>query len=226
MKFSILSLFPEYFESPFNVSMIKRAKEKQLIDIELVDIRSFASDKHKTVDDRPYGGGPGMVLKAPPVISAIRHVKTSESHVVYLSPQGKTLNAKKCRELSQKTHLVLLCGHYEGIDERVLDLEVDEEVSIGDFVLTSGAPAAVVLVDAIARFVPNVIGHPEANKKDSYEEGIFDHPHYTRPYVFENLEVPEVLIQGHHDKINAWRKQKAEMKTHKVRPELLENPVN
>ncbi len=221
MKFSILSLFPEYFEGPFNVSMIKRAKEKKLIDIELVDIRKFASDKHKTVDDRPYGGGPGMVLKAPPVTAAIRNVKTSKSHVIYLSPQGKQLNAKKCRELSLESHLVVLCGHYEGVDERVVDLEVDEEISIGDYVLTSGAPAAIVLVDAVSRFIPEVIGHPEANKKDSYEEGVFDHPQYTRPYVFEDLKVPEVLIQGHHDKIENWRRKEAESKTSEVRPDLL-----
>lgn len=222
MKFSILSLFPEYFDGPFNVSMINRAREKRLIQIELINIRDFADDKHKTVDDRPYGGGPGMVLKAPPVVSAIRHVKKENSYVVYLSPQGKRLTAKRCRELSCIKHLILLCGHYEGIDERAIELEVDEELSIGDYVLTSGAPAAIVLVDAVSRFVPEVIGHPEANRKDSYEEGVFDHPHYTRPYVYEELKVPEVLLCGHHEKIDDWRREKAKDKTSKVRPELLD----
>ncbi len=223
MKFSILSLFPKYFESPFNVSMIKRARDKKLVEIELVDIRQFATDKHKTVDDRPYGGGPGMVLMAPPVLDAIRHVKQEGAHVVYLSPQGNPLTAKKCRELSEKKQLVVLCGHYEGVDERVITKEVDEEISIGDYVLTSGAPAAIVLVDSVARFVPGVIGHPDANKMDSYEQGVFDHPHYTKPLVVEELEVPEVLLSGHHGKIESWRQNVAREKTEKVRPELLKS---
>lgn len=221
MKYSVLSLFPDYFTGPFDVSMIKRAKESKVIEIELIDIRDFAEDKHKTVDDRSYGGGPGMVLKPGPVVRAIRSVKNEDSHVVFLSPQGKLLNAEKSRELASYKHLILLCGHYEGVDERVLELEVDEEISIGDYVLTSGAPAAVVLVDSVTRFLPGAIGHPDAVKQDSFEEGIFDSPHYTRPEEFEGIKVPEVLLCGHHQEIEKWRRKKAEAKTKEVRPDLM-----
>lgn len=201
--------------------MIKRAKESNVIEVELIDIRDFAEDKHRTVDDRSYGGGPGMVLKPGPVVRAIRSVKKEDSHVVFLSPQGKLLSAEKARELASYKHLILLCGHYEGVDERVLELEVDEEISIGDYVLTSGAPAAVVLVDSVTRFLPGAIGHPDAVKQDSFEEGIFDSPHYTRPEEFEGIKVPEVLLCGHHQEIEKWRRQKAEAKTKEVRPDLM-----
>lgn len=221
MKFSILSLFPAYFEGPFDVSMIKRAKSKGILSIDLVDIRSYALDKHKTVDDRPYGGGPGMVLKPDPVVKAIRSVKEENSYVIYLSPQGKRLDAALCRELAKKPHLILVCGHYEGIDERIIDLEVDEEICIGDYVLTSGAPAAIVLVDSVVRFLPGAIGHPEAVEQDSFEEGFFDNPHYTRPPEFEGLKVPDVLLSGDHAAIEAWRKKQALAKTEEVRPDLL-----
>ncbi|MBM3191163.1 MAG: tRNA (guanosine(37)-N1)-methyltransferase TrmD [Chlamydiae bacterium] len=221
MKFSILSLFPEYFESPLGVSIIKRARDRGIVSFDLVNIRDFALDKHKTVDDRPYGGGPGMVLKPQPVVDAVRSVRLPESRVVYLSPQGRVLTAALCRELSQVPHLVLLCGHYEGIDPRAISLEVDEEISIGDYVLTSGAPAALVVVDAVIRFLPGVIGHPDAVRQDSFEEGIFDNVHYTRPPEFEGLKVPEVLVNGHHREIEKWKKQQASEKTQKVRPDLV-----
>jgi tRNA (guanine37-N1)-methyltransferase len=222
VKFSILSLFPGYFQGPFDVSMIKRAKENEVISIELVDVRDYASDKHKTVDDRPYGGGPGMVLKPDPLVKAIRDVKKEDSYVIYLSPQGRLLNADVCKELAKKSHLILVCGHYEGIDERVIELEVDEELCIGSYVLTSGAPAAIVVVDSVVRFLPGAIGHPEAAAKDSFEEGMFDSPHYTRPPEFEGLKVPDVLLSGHHSAVDTWRKEKALTKTKKVRPDLLE----
>lgn len=222
LKFSILSLFPEYFRGPFDVSMIKRARDRGIVDVELVDIRSFAHDKHKTVDDRPYGGGPGMVLKPGPLVEAIRSVKGEGSHVVYLSPQGRPLDAARCRELAEYSHIVLVCGHYEGIDERVIDLEVDEELCIGSYVLTSGAPAAVVVVDSVVRFLPDAIGHPDAVNQDSFEEGMFDAPAYTRPLVFEGLEVPEVLRSGNHSAIQTWKKKQALTKTEQVRPDLLQ----
>lgn len=220
MKWDILSLFPDYFSGPFDVSMIKRAKEKGLLEINLVDIREFAPGRYQQVDDRPYGGGPGMVLMAEPVTQAIRKVKSERSHVVYLTPQGKPLTAQRCSELAKKEHLVVLCGHYEGVDERALELEVDEEISIGDYVLTSGCPAAIVLVDSVSRFVPGVIGNEEATKQDSFENGIFDAPVYTRPPVFEGMEVPEVLRNGHHAEIEAWREKIAQEKTKRVRPDL------
>lgn len=220
-RFDILSLFPDYFEGPFDVSMIKRAREKGLLEINLVNIRDFASGRYHQVDDRPYGGGPGMVLMAEPVVQSIRSVKDEKSHVIYLTPQGKPLTAKRCAELSKKPHLVLLCGHYEGIDERAIELEVDEEISIGDYVLTSGAPAAVVLVDSVSRFIPGVIGNEEAARQDSFENGRFDAPVYTRPPCFEEKEVPFTLRQGNHAEIEDWRSNEAKIKTQKVRPELL-----
>ncbi|MBS0647751.1 MAG: tRNA (guanosine(37)-N1)-methyltransferase TrmD [Verrucomicrobia bacterium] len=220
MRVDILSLFPDYFRGPFDVSILKRAQEKGLLDLNLIDIRNFAKGKHAKVDDRPYGGGPGMVLMPEPVCEAIRSVKKERSHVVYLSPQGEKLTAAKCQELSQNEHLVLLCGHYEGVDERALK-EVDEEISIGDYVLTNGCLAAIVLVDAMARFIPGVLGHEEAAGQDSFQDGIFDAPHYTRPEVFEGMVVPEVLKTGNHAEIAKWRRKKALAKTKRVRPDLI-----
>ncbi|HSX03463.1 MAG TPA: tRNA (guanosine(37)-N1)-methyltransferase TrmD, partial [Rhabdochlamydiaceae bacterium] len=204
MRFDILSLFPEYFQGPFDVSMIKRAKEKKLLDIRLLDIRDFASGKHRKVDDRPFGGGPGMVMKPEPIVNAIRSVKRDESLVVYLTPQGTPLNNRLCEELAKKSHLVLLCGHYEGIDERVIEKEIDIEISIGDYVLTNGCLPAIVLVDAISRFLPGVLGHELAAQEDSFQKGIFDGPHYTRPEEFEGVLVPEVLKGGNHEQIQKW----------------------
>jgi tRNA (guanine37-N1)-methyltransferase len=221
VEIEILSLFPEYFRGPFNVSMLKRAQEAGLLEIRHTDIREFAENKHGRVDDRPFGGGPGMVLCPGPVARAIRSVRKENSHVVYLSPQGSPFTASKASELAQKEHLVFLCGHYEGVDERVLQQEVDEEISIGDYVLTNGCAAAVVVIDAMSRFIPGVIGHPDAVQEDSFQEGCFDHPHYTRPENFEGMEVPAVLLGGNHAEIRKWRKAQAMKKTQRVRPELL-----
>ena len=221
MQIDILSLFPEYFKGPFDESIIKQAQLKKLLEIRHTDIRQFADNKHNRVDDRPYGGGPGMVLMPQPVAKAIRSVKKAGSHVVYLSPQGSLLTAKKSRELAQWPHLILLCGHYEGIDERVLESEIDEEISIGDFVLTNGCLAAIVVVDALVRFIPQVLGHDQAANEDSFEQGILDCPHYTRPEIFESRQVPEVLLSGDHKKIAEWRQAAALAKTKRVRPDLL-----
>lgn len=220
MRVDILTLFPGMF-GPFNESMIKRAKEKGILDIRITDIRDFSKDKHRRVDDRPYGGGPGMVMMAQPIIDAIRSVRKEGSILVYMSPQGRQLNASLARELAQIKHLIVLCGHYEGIDQRVIDLEVDQEISIGDYVLTNGALPAMVMLDAVFRFVPQVLGHDEAAQRDSFEgEGLFDHPHYTVPVEFEGIKVPQVLLGGHHAKIEAWRRAQAEEKTKRVRPDL------
>lgn len=221
MLIDILSLFPGYFIGPFDESMIKRALEKGIISIRHTDIRDFADNRHLRVDDRPYGGGPGMVMMPQPTVAAIRHVKGATGHVIYLSPQGKKIDAAKCRELAGKPHLVLLCGHYEGVDERILEAEVDEELSIGDYVLTNGCLAAIVVVDSVIRFVPGVLGHPLAAKEDSFEKGLLDCPHYTRPEVFEGRAVPEVLLSGNHQLIAKWRQEQAEKKTKEVRPDLL-----
>lgn len=220
-EIDILSLFPAYFQGPFDESIIGQARKKELLEVNLVDIRDFADNRNRRVDDRPYGGGPGMVLMPQPVTQAIRSVKRTGSHVVYLSPQGSLLTAQKCRQLATYDHLVLLCGHYEGIDERALQLEVDEEISIGDYVLTNGCLAAIVLLDATVRFIPGILGHDAAADEDSFEQGMFDCPHYTRPEVFEGLSVPEVLLSGNHKKIAEWRRQRALEKTQRVRPDLI-----
>ena len=219
MRIDILSLFPEYFQGPFDVSILKRAKEKGIIEINLINIRDFAEDRHKRVDDRPYGGGPGMVMMPGPCIRAIGEHKQEHSHVVYLTPQGKPLNAKKSAELSAKSHLILLCGHYEGVDQRVIDT-VDEEISIGDYVLTNGCLPAIVLVDAVVRFIPGVLGHEEAAANDSFQDGVLEAPHYTRPEVFEGTTVPQVLLEGNHAAIKEWRKKQSRKKTRLVRSEL------
>lgn len=222
MEIDILSLFPEYFRGPFDVSMLKRARESGYLDIRQIQIRDFAENKNRRVDDRPFGGGPGMVLCPGPVARAIRSVKKPNSHVIYLSPQGSLFTAQKAEELARKEHLILLCGHYEGIDERVLQKEVDEEISIGDYVLTSGCAAAIVIVDAVARFIPGVIGHPEAVQEDSFQKGIFDAPHFTRPVEFEGVKVPSILReQGDQEVIRQWRKEQAIKKTIRVRPDLM-----
>ena len=220
MIIDILSLFPGYFKGPFDESMIKRAREKGILDIRLVDIRDFADNRHHRVDDRQFGGGPGMVMTSQPVTAAIRHVRSPVSRVIYLSPQGSLLNAAKCRELAQCEHLILLCGHYEGIDQRVLDNEVDEEICIGDYVLTNGCLAAIVLLDAVSRFIPGVLGHASAAEEDSFEKGILDCPHYTRPEVFEGCNVPQVLLSGNHAEIARWRHEQALKKTLMKRPDL------
>lgn len=221
MNITILTLFPEFFNGPFHVSILKRAQEMGLLYVRIENIRNYARDKHSQVDDRPYGGGPGMVLKPEPLLRAIRKVRTEDSYVVFLSPQGKPFQASVAKEFAKCQHLVLLCGHYEGIDQRVLD-EVDIELSVGDFVLTSGCPAAVLVVDAIVRFIPGVLGDPLSAERDSFEQkGYLAAPKYTRPAVFEGKEVPSVLLSGNHKKIDEWNAKQSYEKTKRVRPELL-----
>ena len=192
MKFYCLTLFPEMFEV-LNTSIIGRAKEKGLIDIELINIRDFSKDKHKKVDDTPYGGGAGMVMKPDVVYDAYKSIKAKNTKVIYMSPQGKTLNQAKVKELANEDNLIILCGHYEGIDQRVIDKIVDEEISIGDYVLTGGEIPAMVLIDAISRYKDGVISK-ESIEEESFTNGMLEYPQYTRPEVFENMKVPEVLI--------------------------------
>jgi tRNA (guanine37-N1)-methyltransferase len=219
MKVDILSLFPEMFTSPFNESIIKRAREKGLLEINIINIRDFALGKHQQADDYPFGGGAGMVMKADVVVPAIESCQ-KPSWVIYLSPQGRPLNQAKVAELSEKEHLVLLCGHYEGIDHRVYDL-VDEEISIGDYVLTGGELPAMVLIDAVSRMIPGVLGDEESALEESFTHNLLEYPQYTRPRVFRNQAVPEVLISGHHEKIRLWRKKQSLLNTLLKRPELL-----
>lgn len=221
MQIDILSLFPDIFWAPFQVSILKRAQDLGLLEIRATNIRDFAEDKHKKVDDRPYGGGPGMILMPGPCMRAIRNVKTKQSHVVYLSPQGTPLTAHMCEELAKKTHIILLCGHYEGIDQRVIDGEVNEVISIGDYVLTDGGPAAIVLINALVRFIPGVLGNQKAAYVDSFQEGLLEGPQYTRPENFEGMQVPEILLSGNHEEIKKWKEAQSIKITRQVRPELL-----
>ena len=221
MKFDILTLFPEMFEA-CNTSIIGKAREKDLIQVNLINIRDFSKDKHKKVDDTPYGGGAGMVMKPDVVYDAIESVKDKDAKVIYMSPKGNVLNQNKVRKLSEEKHLVLLCGHYEGIDQRVIDEMVDEEISIGDYVLTGGELPAMVVVDAVSRYIDGVITS-ESTMEESFSDGLLEYPQYTRPEIFRGVKVPEVLISGHHENIRKWRRKKSLEVTMQKRPNLLEN---
>jgi tRNA (guanine37-N1)-methyltransferase len=220
MDIEVLSLFPRYIEGPLQESILGRAIRAGLCTVRSVDIRDFATRADRRVDDRPFGGGPGMVMMAGPVVSAIRSCRRNNSHVIYLNPQGKKLTSKTAQRLAQLPHLILLSGHYEGIDQRALD-EVDEHISIGDYVLTNGCLAALVLIDAVARFIPGVLGHEDAAACDSFATGLFDHPQFTQPRVFEGKEVPEILFSGDHAKISLWRAEQARDQTQHTRPDVL-----
>ena len=220
MKFDVLTLFPEMFDV-LKQSIIGKAQEKELIDINLINIRDFSNDKHKKVDDTPYGGGAGMVMMPDIVYKAYKSVKTDKAKVIYMTPQGKTLNQKKVEDLAKQEHLIILCGHYEGIDQRVLDKIVDEEVSIGDYVLTGGEIPAMVLIDSVSRYVEGVLKE-DSIKEESFSNGLLEYPQYTRPEIFEGEKVPEILLSGHHENINKWRKQKSLEITKQKRPDLLQ----
>ena len=222
MKFDVLTLFPEMFDT-LNSSIIKRAKEKNLIEINLINIRDFSKDKHKHVDDTPYGGGAGMLIMPDVVYDAYSSVKSEDAKVIYLSPKGKVLNQNKVKELAKSQHLILLCGHYEGIDQRVLDEIVDEEISIGDYVLTGGELPAMVLIDSVSRYVEGVLSKDSTNEESFSEskENLLEYPEYTRPLEFRGKMVPEVLTSGNHKEIEKWRKEQSLITTYKKRPELL-----
>ncbi len=212
------------FTGPFSESILGKAREKGLVEINLVDIRDYTNDKHHTADDYPYGGGAGMVMKAEPIYRAYLDTKNKRKEntpVILLSPQGRRLNQDIVRELSKEKGLMLICGHYEGVDERVKDIIVTDEISIGDYVLTGGEIASIVLVDALVRMIPGVLGDEQSLVEDSFYKGLLDYPHYTRPRVFMDMEVPEVLLSGHHSKIDRWRQKEALKRTILRRPDLL-----
>ena len=222
MKIDVLTLFPEMFESVFGVSIIKRAIDNNLLSLRFVNIRDFSEDKHKRVDDYPYGAGGGLVMQPMPIFAAYEHLsKESDEkpYVIYMSPQGKTFTQKKAIELKEHKHLILLCGHYEGVDQRVLDEIVDEEISIGDYVLTGGEIAAMAIIDATARMIPGVLDSEDTFSHESH----FDGPQYTRPPVWREREIPEILVSGHHANIEKWRREKSIEITAKKRPELLKD---
>jgi tRNA (guanine37-N1)-methyltransferase len=223
MKFDILTLFPNMFSSPLRESILGKAIEKELIEIRTINIRNFTSDKHQVVDDTPYGGGQGMVMKVEPIARAIESVKAQNpsAWTVYLTPQGKPLHQDLARRLSTQPHLILLCGRYEGVDERVREFFVDEEISIGDYVLTGGELAAMVVIDAVSRFIPGVLGSDRSAAEDSFYNSLLEYPQYTRPPNFRGHGVPEVLLSGNHSAISLWRRKEALRQTSLRRPDLL-----
>jgi tRNA (guanine37-N1)-methyltransferase len=224
MKIEIITLFPEMFREVFSSSILKRAQQEGFINIVLHQLRDFTLDKHRKVDDYPFGGGAGMLMQPQPFFDNIESILAKvidKPHLVYLSPSGKPLQQRDLQRLSEKKHLIVLCGHYEGIDQRVIDTFVDEEISLGDFVLTGGEIPAMALVDGISRLIPGVLGHAESTEEESFSDGLLEYPHYSRPAVFRDLPVPSVLLAGDHGAIAHWRKKESLRRTLKIRPELL-----
>ena len=221
MKIQILTIFPDVCRSVFNESILKRACEKNLAALEAVDLRRWTNDRHRTVDDAPYGGGPGMVMKIEPIDQALSEMRSPASKVILMSPQGRRFSDQIARELAHETDLIFLCGHYEGIDQRVADHLIDDEISIGDYVLTSGVLPALVITDAVVRLIPGVLGDDQSAEQDSFAEGILDHPHYTRPSEYKGWKVPDVLLSGNHKAIAEWRKETALATTRQRRPDLI-----
>lgn len=223
MKIDILTLFPNMFDS-LNHSILGKAKEKNIVQIDTIDFRNFAENKHNQVDDYPYGGGQGMVLKPEPIFNAVESLETNEkSRVILLCPQGETFSQKKAEELAQEEHLVFICGHYEGYDERIRQHLVTDELSIGDFILTGGELAAMTMIDSIVRLIPDVLGKEESHKDDSFSTGLLEYPQYTRPQNFRGMKVPDVLVSGHHKNIEKYRLEESLRRTYLRRPDLLEN---
>lgn len=226
MQIDILTLFPDVVAALNTYGVIGRAIERGTVGLGVVDIRDYAQNKHRKVDDAPFGGGAGMLMQCEPIEGAIASVRTEKSHVVYLSPQGKVLTQQRSIELAEMPHLVLLCGHYEGIDERVVETLIDEEISIGDYVLTGGELPAMVLTDAVCRHIEETVGSPESVETDSLSDGLLKYPQYTRPRVWNGLEVPEVLLSGNHAWIEAWRHEASWEATKRKRPDLYQKKAD
>jgi tRNA (guanine37-N1)-methyltransferase len=227
MKIHIVTTFPKFFESPLDESMMKRARQREVVKIHVHDLRDFTTDKHRSVDDYPYGGGPGMIMKPDPFFACVEYIRAehdlSAARVILLSPQGETFSQKKANELAQEPALIFLCGHYKGIDERVHQYLATEELSIGDYVLTGGELPALVVIDAVVRLMPGVLGDLDSAVGDSFQTGMLDYPHYTRPEEFRGWRVPEVLMSGHHARIAQWRREQAEAHTRARRADLLKS---
>lgn len=225
MRIDIMTLFPEMCESVLNESIIGRARQQGAVEIECINIRDYTLDKHNRVDDAPYGGGMGMLMQTQPIYDCYEYIKKNSGgqnpHLIYMSPQGKTLTQERVKELAKMPHIVLLCGHYEGIDQRIIDEIVDEEISIGDYVLTGGELPALVLADSIARMIDGVLPNDEAKELESHYNGLLEYPQYTRPFEWHGEKVPDVLISGHHANIEKWRHEKSLEVTLKKRPEML-----
>ncbi|MWC26591.1 tRNA (guanosine(37)-N1)-methyltransferase TrmD [Paenibacillus sp. MMS18-CY102] len=225
MRIDVLTLFPEMFDGVFGASILGKARDKGIVSLQATNFRQFSTNKHSTVDDYPYGGGGGMVLKPEPMFAAVEHLVPQEGprpRVILLCPQGETFTQRKAEELSQVKHLIFVCGHYEGYDERIREHLVTDELSIGDYVLTGGELPAMVAIDSIVRLLPGVLGNETSAVTDSFSTGLLEYPHYTRPAVFRDWEVPEVLVSGNHARIDAWRREQSLLRTLRRRPELLE----
>ena len=222
LKLDIITIFPEIFFGPFDASIVKRARDKGLVEINVINLREFTSDKHRSVDDRPYGGGPGMVMTPEPIFKAVESVRTPDSKVLLMAPQGEVFKQKIAAELKDEQHLIFICGHFEGIDDRVRQGLVDREISIGDYILSNGNLAAMVMSDAIIRLLPGALGCEQSAVLESFSEGLLEHPQYTRPLVFRDMEVPEVLLSGNHKKIEHWRHEQSLKLTKQKRPDLVE----
>ncbi len=220
MKVDIVTAFPDMFSSLLSESILKKAQENGFLEATVHDLRDYTTDKHRQIDDTPYGGGPGMLIKVEPLYRAIEELKSSGSHIILLTPQGKILKQEFTQELSKKDHLIMICGHYEGVDERIRSF-VDEEISLGDYILTGGELPAMVLLDAVTRKLDGVLGSSESLAEESFEKGLLEYPQYTKPAEFEGLKVPEVLLSGHHQKIEDWRKEESQRRTKERRPDLL-----
>jgi len=220
IEFDILTIFPGLCEGAFSESILGKAQENRLISVRCLDLRQWATGKHRVTDEPPYGGGPGMVMKAEPIFAAVEAVRRPESHVILMSATGRRFSQQKARELAEKPHLIFVCGHYEGVDQRVADHLVDEELSMGDYILTNGAIAATLIVDAVARLIPGVLGEADSAADESFSDGLLEYPHYTRPADFRGLKVPEILLSGNHAAIEAWRKAEALKRTVERRPDL------
>ncbi|HHW43094.1 tRNA (guanosine(37)-N1)-methyltransferase TrmD [Desulfofundulus thermobenzoicus] len=223
MRVDILTLFPEMFSGPFDASIIKRARARGLVEINLINIRDFSRNKHRTVDDTPFGGGAGMVMAAEPIFEAMDWIgaRAKPDRVILLRPAGRTFTQAVAAELSRERHLVLICGHYEGVDERVAECLATDEISIGDFVLTGGEIPAMVVVDAVSRLIPGVLGEETSVAEESFSDGLLEYPHYTRPREYRGYPVPEVLLSGHHENIRLWRRRQSLLRTLAARPDLL-----
>ena len=221
MKIDVLTLFPAMFAGPLDESIVKRARAAGLLDLKIHSLRDWTHDRHKTVDDRPFGGGPGMLLKVEPLFEAIESLQREKTKVILLSPSGRKFDQSIARELAQSEELLLVCGSYEGFDERVREALADDELSIGDYVLTNGALPAMVVIDTVARLLPGVLGDDESSHDESFSQGLLEYPQYTRPAEFRGMKVPEVLLSGNHAEIEKWRRQQAKLRTEKQRPDLL-----
>ena len=221
MKIDVLTLFPAMFAGPLDESIIKRARDAGLLDLSLHQLRDWTHDRHKTVDDRPFGGGPGMLLKPEPIFEAVESLKREKTRVVLMSPSGRKFNQAIARELAQVEHLLIVTGHYEGFDERIREALADDELSIGDYVLTNGALPAMVVIDAVTRLLPGVLGDDASSSEESFSAGLLEYPQYTRPAEFRGMKVPEVLVSGNHAEIAKWRAEQAKLRTKKQRPDLI-----